>query len=173
MPAHANGQRFVSKNGPGRERHSDPDANWGHRSAVSTRNAGGFYGYKLDMAVCTATDLPLAWNVRTARDNDSIHALPLIDRARERGFAVETRAMDKGYDVGPIYDPCEARDCRPIIPLRQTTGVNRGDHKPRPAPTATGGSPEPTTVATRPSGAGRPAIASPPPAGSRPTGCTR
>ncbi len=62
MPAYANGQRFVSKGG--RERadseFSDQDASWGHRSAVSTRSHGGFYGYKLDMAVCTATDLPLA-----------------------------------------------------------------------------------------------------------------
>jgi hypothetical protein len=32
----------------------------------------------------------------------------------------------KGYDVGPIYDRCEARDVRPIIPLRQTIGVARG-----------------------------------------------
>ena len=82
------------------------------------------------MAVCTATDLPLAWNARTARDNESIHALPLIDKARERGFAVETAAMDKGYDNGPIYDGCEERNCRPIIPLKQTPGVKRGDHKP-------------------------------------------
>jgi hypothetical protein len=43
------------------------------------------------MTVCTATDLPVPWNVRTARDNESIHALPLIDKARQRGFAVETR----------------------------------------------------------------------------------
>jgi hypothetical protein len=60
MPAYANGQRYLSKNGPERERYSDPDASWGHRSAVSTRKGGGFYGYKLDMAVCTATDLPIA-----------------------------------------------------------------------------------------------------------------
>jgi hypothetical protein len=38
--------------------------------------------------------------------------------------------VDKGYDLTTIYDGCEARDCRPIIPLRQTTGVARGDHKP-------------------------------------------
>jgi hypothetical protein len=99
MPAYANGQRYLSKNGPERERYSDPDASWGHRSAVSTRKGGGFYGYKLDMAVCTATDLPSRENVRTARDNESIHTLPLIDEARERGFAVETVAMDKGYDL--------------------------------------------------------------------------
>src|SRR6266540_82421 len=47
MHAYANGQRFLSKNGPEREKFSDPDASWGHRSAVSTRKGGGFYGYKL------------------------------------------------------------------------------------------------------------------------------
>src|SRR5207245_5612516 len=46
MPAFANGQRYVRKNGPERERFSDPDASWGHRSAVSTRKGGGFYGYQ-------------------------------------------------------------------------------------------------------------------------------
>jgi hypothetical protein len=61
LSAYANGQRYVSKGGPERERFSDPDASWGHRSAVSTRSGGGFYGYKLHLAVCTRTGLPLAW----------------------------------------------------------------------------------------------------------------
>jgi hypothetical protein len=39
MPAYANGPRFVSKGGRERERFSDPDASWGHRSAVSVRKA--------------------------------------------------------------------------------------------------------------------------------------
>jgi len=68
--------------------------------------------------------------VRPARDNKSIHALPPIGRAHERGFAVETCALDKGYDVSLTYDGCEDRNVRPIIPLRQTTAVARGDHKP-------------------------------------------
>src|SRR5207244_3824828 len=51
LPAYANGQRFLSKNGLERERYSDPDASWGHRSAVSTRKGSGFYGYKLHAAV--------------------------------------------------------------------------------------------------------------------------
>ena len=41
MPAYANGQRYLSKNGPERQRYSDPDASWGHRSALSTRKGGG------------------------------------------------------------------------------------------------------------------------------------
>jgi hypothetical protein len=91
---------------------------------------GGYYGYKLDMAVCTATDLPLASNARTARDQESIHALALIDKARERGFAVETAAMDKGYDITWVYDGCEDRDVRPVIPLKGTPAVKFGQHKP-------------------------------------------
>jgi len=65
LPAYANGQRYLSKHGPERERFSDPDASWGHRSAVSTRKGGGFYGYKVHAAVCAITGLPLAWTVET------------------------------------------------------------------------------------------------------------
>jgi Transposase DDE domain len=131
MPAYANGQRYVSKGGRERtaDEYADPDASWGHRSAVSTRNGGGYYGYKIDMAVCTATDLPIAWNVRTARESEHAHALPLIDTAKGRGLAVRTAAMDKGYGARFIYEGCEDRDVRPIIPLTKSPGVKRGDHK--------------------------------------------
>ena len=85
LPAYANGQRYLSKNGPERERYSDPDASWGHRSAVSTRKGGGFYGYKVHAAVCTVTGLPLAWTVETAKDAEQTFALGLIDAVRARG----------------------------------------------------------------------------------------
>lgn len=78
MPAYADGQRFLYDGGPERTRYSDPDASWCHRSAVSTRSHGGFYGYKLDMAVNTAT-----------------HALDVLPA---RGFNVQTCGMDKSYD---------------------------------------------------------------------------
>ena len=78
--------------------------------------------------VCTATDLPIAWNVRTAREAEQAHALALIDTAKARGFAVETAAMDKGYDARHIDEGCEDRDVRPIIPLTKSPGVKRGDH---------------------------------------------
>lgn len=43
MPAYANGQRFLYKDGSERQTYSDPDASWGHRSAISTRKGGGFW----------------------------------------------------------------------------------------------------------------------------------
>src|ERR687897_3340324 len=116
MPAYANGQRFLSKGGPERQRFSDPDASWGHRSAVSTRKGGGFYGYRVHAVVCSSTDLPLAWRVETAASRESNYVAPLLDSARARGFAADTCALDMGYDNGPIYEACEERGCRPIIP---------------------------------------------------------
>jgi len=133
LPAFANGQRYVSQHGPERERFSDPDASWGHRSAVSTRKGGGFYGFKLHLAVCTATGLPLAWRVETARRQESLYVAPLIDAMHARGFKPETCAMDKGYDNNRVYAECEERDCEPVIPLR-------GARKNQPAlPLALGG----------------------------------
>jgi hypothetical protein len=127
LPAYANGQRYVSKGGPDRERYSDPDASWGHRSAVSTRKRGGYYGYKVHAAVCVVTGLPLAWIVQTASAAETNFALGLIDAVRARGFTPRTAIMDKGYDNGPIHDGCMDRDICPVTPLRQTGRVEAGD----------------------------------------------
>jgi IS5 family transposase len=119
LPAYANGQRFLYHHGPERKRYSDPDASWGHRSAVSTRKGGGFYGYKIQMAACAETGLPLAWQVETARHHESNFVAPLLDAVCARGFAPVTCAMDKGYDNNRVYDECAARKVAPIIPLRK------------------------------------------------------
>jgi hypothetical protein len=130
MPAYANGQRYVYKGGPERNWHTDPDASWGHRSAVSTRRGGGFYGFKLQMACCVKTGLPIAWTVETAKANESLFVAPLIDKAKERGALAATVAMDKAYDVGRVYEECADRDCEAIVPLRATPAVKRNEHRP-------------------------------------------
>ena len=130
MPAYANGQRFKSKGGEERKTFSDPDASWGHRSAVSTRKGGGFYGYRLHMAVCSETDLPLAWRVETARKHETLSVAPLLDKLHTLGIDPETCALDKGYDTGPMHEACATRGIAPVIPLKQTPAVKRGAHKP-------------------------------------------
>jgi len=130
MPAYGNGQRYLSKGGKERERYSDPDASWGHRSAVSTRKGGGFYGYRLHAAVCSSTGLPVAWTVETAKASESRFSAPLIDTARRRGMLAATAAMDRGYDLPRVYEECANRDCLPIIPLRETPSVKAGKHRP-------------------------------------------
>lgn len=118
LPAYANGQRYVSKGGKERERYSDPEASWGHRSAVSTRGSGGFYGFKIHAAVCARTELPIAWRIETAKAHESSFALPLFDAVLGRGFKPETCAMDKGYDTVAIHDGFEERGCSPVVPIK-------------------------------------------------------
>jgi hypothetical protein len=147
LPAYGNGQRHVFHGGPEREKFSDPDASWGHRSAVGTRTGGGFYGYKIDAAVCSLTGLPLAWQVRTARRNDSMFVAPLIDAVKARGYQPETVAMDRGYDNNRVFAETQERGCVPIIALRKG--------RPIPLTTIPYGSPEwkASTTAASPSSA--------------------
>jgi transposase, IS5 family len=130
IPAYANGQRFKSKGGPEREKYSDPDASWGHRSAISTRKGGGFYGYRIHAAVCAKTDLPLAWTVETARDHETLSVAPLLDKLHALGIDPETCALDKGYDNNRVYGACSERGIAPVIPLRKTPDVVKGKDKP-------------------------------------------
>jgi hypothetical protein len=130
MPAYANGQKYLYKGGPERKTCSDPDATWGHRSAVSTRAAGSFYGCKLHQVACVSTGLPLAWRVETAKDAESTFAVPLLESVRERGFRAEIAVLDMGYDHETNYEQFEAHDRHPIIPLRETPAVKAGKHKP-------------------------------------------
>lgn len=123
MSAYANGQRYVSKGGRERERFSDPDASWGHRSAVSTRKGGGFYGYRLHLAACTRTGLPLAWRVETARNHESRYVAQLLDAIRARGLTVETCAADRGYDNNRVFAEVRERGCVPIIALRKNSPI--------------------------------------------------
>jgi transposase len=77
--------------------------------------------------VCAATGLPLAWTVETASAAKNF-GLPLIDAARERGFAVNAAIADKGYDNEPFHTGCMDRGICPVTPLRETPAVKRGDH---------------------------------------------
>jgi hypothetical protein len=129
MPAYANGMRHLA-NGQLRQQYSDTDATWGHRSAISTRKGGGYCGYKLHAAVCTRTGLPVAWRTRTASESEYENVEPLLDVVIGRGFNTATCAMDKGYDGSAVYAACEARNVRPVIPLKMTNNVAMGLHKP-------------------------------------------
>lgn len=129
MPAYANGQRDIGEvDEP--KRFSDPDAAWGRRSAISTRKGGSFFGYRLHLSACMATGLPVSWRVEPANAYEGWQVAPLLDEARRRGAIADVAALDKGYDDAGVHAVCAERDCLPVIPLRQTTGVKRGDHLP-------------------------------------------
>lgn len=129
MPAYANGHDKYRDGTP--RKPSDPDASWGHRSAVSTRGKGGYYGYKMHAAVDVETELPVAWTVQPANESEQHFAVGLLDQARELGFDVSTAIMDKGYDTSLIHAKCEHRHIAPVIPLVERGYDKRRGSKPR------------------------------------------
>jgi hypothetical protein len=132
MPAYANGHKHIgNKNGPLRERFADPDAGWGHRSSISTRKGGGYYGYKLHAAICTKTELPVAWTVTAAGEPEQGEVGGLLDTVTRRGFAPAVAVLDKGYDGQPMHDACQSHDIRPIIAVKETPG-SQGRQAPAP-----------------------------------------
>jgi hypothetical protein len=74
------------------------------------------------------TSLPLAWRVASAREHESLPSRPCSTRSHARGFKPATAALDMGYDVNPVYDACHERGIVPVIPLRKTIAVKRGEH---------------------------------------------
>jgi len=130
LPAYGNGQKYVSRGGALRKKFSDPDATWGHRSSISTRSGGGYYGYKVYTAVCAQTGRPVAWNVRTAKDPEIAEVPLLLDEVARRGFTVDIAVLDRGYDAEIVYTEVESRHARPVIPLRKTPAVKAGKDKP-------------------------------------------
>jgi hypothetical protein len=93
----------------------------GHRSAVTTRKGGGFLA-TASTPPRTRTNPPLACEVASSRENESTHVASLIDSGREHGFTAETCALDKAYDIEPVYAECEQRDYRLVIPIMATPG---------------------------------------------------
>ena len=139
LPAYANGQPFVSKNGPERERYSDPDASWGHRSAVSTRKGRrGTTATRSTRRVCV-TDFRGVDRGDGQGCRDDVCARPHRLGSRS-GFAAKA-IMDKGYDNGPIHDGCMDPAVCPVTPLRLTPAVVRAITGRRAVSTASGCSP--------------------------------
>lgn len=128
MPAYASGRGTTFTGEP--RPTSDPDAAWGHRTSISTRKGGTFYGYKLHAAVCAVTDLPVAWTVRPANDYEGAEVEGLLDTIIRRGITPEHAVMDKGYDASTVHTLCMDREIRPVIPLKKTVNVAWGHHKP-------------------------------------------
>ena len=54
----------------------------------------------------------------------------LLDMTARREFFSAMAVLDKGDDVTSVYEACEARCMRPIIPLRETPAVKAGKAAP-------------------------------------------
>ncbi len=68
----------------------------------------------------------MAWAVRTAKDAEAPVVPELLDAMLACGFDPETMTADKGYDVGPLYETCEARGGSALPPGAESCLLPKG-----------------------------------------------
>ncbi len=85
---------------------------------------------KIHAIVDAHSGLPLSWVVATARDAELPVVPGLLDKLAGYGIRPSVAIADKGY-AAPFYDGCEARNIRPVVPLRERTPfVKQGEGGP-------------------------------------------
>ena len=115
-----------------RKAKSDPDARWSARpKRQRRRQAGGgvaeyldyWFGYQVHLVVDCATELPVAFEVTAANENETTHFQPLLEKLNQEQAPLRSRLKavmaDAGYDSGSncsfVLDQLKAL---PIIKMR-------------------------------------------------------
>ena len=112
----------------------DPSRGWLDKEARLGRGARGLVmGYKVHLACDGEEDMPLAFKVAPANENEKRHAIPLLSEAVEKVRA-EAVICDKQYSSGKVREFVEALGAAQIIPYpanqqKGVKGVLRVDKK--------------------------------------------
>ena len=115
---------------------SDPDASWGVKGSKEGRSKGRkgtgsqgnkkdqrdlyyWFGYKLHLLVDTRYEVPIAAIVTTAKEADTNHLEPLLDKRDGLlpGVILEVSVADAAYDDTDNIRTIKERGALPIIPF--------------------------------------------------------
>jgi transposase len=136
IPSHARGRKKKEEEEEEEPRQPDgrreTDADWGAKSYTKKAKDGSLYkkvkhwfGFKLHLVVDATYELPVAYTVTEASENDIEQAPVLIERLKKRQRALMQAcgvlAADKGYDDGKfITSLWDDKTCRikPVIAIR-------------------------------------------------------
>jgi hypothetical protein len=130
--SHARGRRKEDEHPPKPDGRRDVDADWGRKTYMETDKNGTvfkrvkrWFGFKLHLVVDAVYELPVAYTVTEASENDIEQAPALVQRLKKhhRALVKGCTALvgDKGYDDGKfirdLWDDEELR-IKPVIAIR-------------------------------------------------------
>jgi transposase len=92
---------------------SDPDARVGRgrRSFI--------LGYRVHIACCADSELPLAFTVAPCNENDKVYFEPLLERVRRLGVGFRHVVADSQYNSENVRNAAEWLGAEPVIPVRR------------------------------------------------------
>jgi hypothetical protein len=99
---------------------SDPEAR------VGRARRGFILGYKVHMACCTGSELPLAFTVAPCNMNEKLFAKPLLEKLKGLGVNFKAVLADAQYDSAKVRETVEEYGAEPVIPYRRSSRIKNG-----------------------------------------------
>ena len=96
---------------------SDPDAR------VGRGRRGFILGYRVHIACCTDSELPLAFTVAPCNENDKMYFEPLLEKVHRLGVGFRAVLADAQYSSVNVRDAAMWLGAEPVIPVRRDSRV--------------------------------------------------
>jgi transposase len=99
---------------------SDPE------SRVGRARRGFVLGYKVHMACCASSELPLAFTVAPCNMNEKLFAKPLLEKLKDLGVNFKAVLADAQYDSFKVREDVRLFGAEPVIPYRRSSRIKNG-----------------------------------------------
>jgi transposase len=99
---------------------SDPEAR------VGRARRGFVLGYKVHMACCASSELPLAFTVAPCNMNEKLFAKSLLEKLKGYGVKFKAVLADAQYDSAKVRETVEEFGAEPVIPYRRSSKIENG-----------------------------------------------
>ena len=96
---------------------SDPEAR------VGRGKRGFILGYRVHMACCASSEMPLAFAVAPCNENDKRYFKPLLEKVQGLGVRFRAILADAQYSSRNVREAAEAYGAEAIIPVRKDSRV--------------------------------------------------
>jgi hypothetical protein len=96
---------------------SDPDAR------VGRGRRGFILGYRVHIACCADSELPIAYGVAPCNENDKLYFEPLLERVHRLGVGFKSVLADTQYSTVNVRDAAKWLGAEPVIPVRRYSRV--------------------------------------------------
>jgi transposase len=93
---------------------------------VGRARRGFTLGYKVHMACCAGSELPLAFMVAPCNMNEKRFAKPLLEKLMEQGVKFKAVLADAQYDSAKVRETVEEYGAEPVIPYRRSSKIRNG-----------------------------------------------
>jgi len=93
---------------------------------VGRGRRGFILGYKVHMACCASSELPLAFTVASCNMNEKRFTKPLLEKLWGCGVCFETVLADAQYDSSKVREAVRLFGAEPVIPYRRSSKIKNG-----------------------------------------------